>query len=407
MSGVPKDYTNPIVNSIMQKHPNPKVAIPAAIILIAGLTLCAVLLTITQVPSILVSSPYKIFSKGPAVYYTVTTYPPEQPGLNSYELFRRTSEGNQIAIAALEDESRDFFPSFLVLPDESAVLVSFPDRIYNLNPHTGVMNLVYTSHHRVYNLVLSPDGSQVFIWDGGSDNYLFNNKYIALTYTPKTGKITTLGEGTYDAGIGFSPSNWVNDSLISFAQSGKDDFSTYYQYNPKTNALTNTGITLHSHSLANPTDSILAVEGPVADTASAVCTDPYSVAPSSYTVENASGITLGSFTIPQKQVLPLYFSPDSTQILLKVYDIASEYSKCNTPTNVEYYETNIAGTAMTKVANFNDKLAAWNIPIPTNLDTVYNSSSDQDTYQVIHGDQPFFSLNLGSTQSMAVIGFTK
>ena len=391
------------IPKIMKKHPGWKPVLLPSIILLLIVVIASIFFVRATHHAATVT--YRQLSGSPAVYYVIHAFPQDTTSHATYTIYRRTASGEQIQIAVVNDESQGNQPSFLLLPDESALIVSYPDHVFSLDPHTGLEKLIYTAQYKIVGTLLSPDQSSLFFWDG-DDSAVFGQPYVAVSYSLKDSTLTTFGKGTFDPGTGYSLAKWVRNDLVTIGQSTRDFSGETWQYNPITNTLTDTGIFEHPFYFSNDDDSRQAVPGTPSSAATTLCTDPYAIAPSTYTVQNSKSATLGSFSIPNKQVEVEYFSPDSTQALLRVYDLPATADDCGNKNNVSFYLTSFDGTTPHKIDSYNAQFTTWKIPLPVTVDSSYNNDAGKTTFTILLGQTSFYvSEPLDNTrQELMVIG---
>ncbi len=383
----------------MQPHPNSKVAIPVAIVLVALFVAGAVWIARAEKYVPTPTLPPVQFPSGPAVYYQISHNNADPQGLNSYDIYRRTVKGQQNHIATVSDETRDKRPTFL-LANDSTLITSFPDKVFSINTHTGEKTLIYTATYEIRDTSLSSDKSKLLFWDGEL-TAVDPERYIATTYTLATQVSSLIGRGTFEEGTGFGGGVWNREGTsVSFSQSTTDYRTEFWEFNLKTNRLTDTTIYQYPYSLVNDDGTLQAVAGSlINDAVTALCPGPYMVAPSDYSFQNKSRVVLSTFSIPGKQVIAEQFSPDSKKLLVGVLDMPSKEADCNNTTPTSYYVIDTDGTKLHQV-DYEQQLTTWKFPIPATI--VYDSVA-QD-YSILFGSKKLYTTKMTNNEGIFTIG---
>lgn len=354
----------------------------------------------------LISRPITL-SPGPAIYYSITTYPADPTkDVNHYEIHRRALSGQDVVLLTISNENRDNGPQFYISPDDKAIFISYSDIIYRFDPATQKKTVIYKPQYQVASkLVFSPDNKKLFIWDGESKSIDNGNQYIALTYDISTGKINTLGKGTYTLGLGFGPEQWAVNDTVLMSQYGKDYVTVNWIYNTSNNKLAE-GLTTGPYYQITQQLHV-AVPDQQPNGATEEC-GPFEVAPSTYKLQDLTGSGIGHFGVDNKQVKIVSFSPNDNQVLLEALDYPKSLTECDKTLTSTYYLSDTNGNNVTQVNDYLGVFNRWNLPSRTDVKISPDPSDSTSTdYAIVEGNTVITTVVLKSPKELAILGTTR
>lgn len=340
----------------------------------------------------------------PAVYYEKISRS-QTPGLNRHQVYRCSLATGQSAeiVSVIDDKAGE--PLFILLPDESALIIDTPDRIDYFAITGRKRTKIYGSPAPARALLLSPDATQLLILDQVTGYEAKANSYKAVVYSFKTGKTTLAGKGSFTRGEGLGPDIWTDTGTVVFRQAVTDFSSDIWLYDVKTNRMTN----LKKQS--DPGEIIsrrltIARRGAYAAPETITICGPFGIYPQAYqTVDLKTGKSIGEFGIKNKQVRVVDFSPDGSHVLLGAADFPRSEEECGREYPETFYTSKIDGSNLQPVENLGSLFSSWKKAAPVSVKRrIDGSTANTD---IIYGDKTVTTVQTPRNEYIRVIGASR
>jgi hypothetical protein len=243
------------------------------------------------------------------------------------------------------------YPAHFVLsPDKQSLFIDMGSRITSIDLTTWEMKDVYRATEEIGTFVISPDGTQLFIWD---QKYVDKGRYSVHILTLATGEDDVVKTGTLDEF--YLPLTWRDDGIVLMERpAGEAAFSYYFDL--ATNELKETP-GMNTIADSSRSGKVITV---YKDSIPDVCNDFSESAWNAYDIiDPVSGDVFGSIRDPNAGVTVLAFSPDDSQVLYRTDTPWKDKADCERKPVQAYYVSSIKTGRVMRIDDADAKRKEW------------------------------------------------
>ena len=243
--------------------------------------------------------------------------------------------------------------SFALNPDKKFLLINLEKKLQILDLESKEIRGLFVPKRKIRDIVYSPDGKQIFIWDQEMYDSLF---YLHL-FTINTGKDEIIKEGSSGASY-YYPIKWRDDGKI-ILEKAIGEFSELYYLDLLTKQIIKTDHTSSPFTVFRRTGRAMNAEK---SWISDICNRFSGDAPNSYEIiEPVSNKIFETIGIKDEAVDVLAFSPDNKEILVSTYKPWTKEEDCQKEPIRNHYKDEISSGRLIKIDNPLEVLAKWKI----------------------------------------------
>ncbi len=271
------------------------------------------------------------------------------------KIFRKVGSAKPELLATV-GKAGEFPSSFVLSPDKKTLLINLESKLQALDLSSKALTTVFTPKKQVFDLVYSPDGTRIFIWDqiyAPSNN---DYAYYVHDFNLSTKKDTILAQGT-EQQI-YYPVEWRKDDVVVLGIP-KGEFSGIASFNVATKKLYTTPGNF-SQGVVSQTGMRMATYEKSIDDA---CNSFSGSANSTHKIiDPVSGKEYANIGASDKRVSVIAFSPDDEMVAYSEQASRTSQNDCDQEQSSTYYQASAESTGTPTVVNDIDALLnSWGL----------------------------------------------
>lgn len=287
--------------------------------------------------------------------------------------------------------------SFLLTPDNKALIVNLESKLQMLDLETKVLKDIFKPKKQVQSFIFSRDGKRLFIWDqvyASSNDY----EYFIHSLDLSTGAVKLMKHSN-TGGNFFFFSGEREDGILAVDQA-MGEASVPWYFNPKTAELKQTpGTSASLYGMSSSTGKYVAS---VTSSVQNICNDFSGEDASTFNlIDRVTGKVVDAIGVKDNATQIVAFSPDDTKVMYKSHAPFIETPgqtqedrrlECNVPKPATWYVKTIGGSAATSLtkADAAAMRASW-YPKTAYFDAQYVAISDNEVaYVLTYKEKEFF-----------------
>jgi DNA-binding beta-propeller fold protein YncE len=279
--------------------------------------------------------------------------------------------------------------SYALSPDKKFLLINLEKKLQILDLESKELKDLFVPKQEITDILYSPDGKQIFIWDQGLENESF---YVHI-FTISTGKDEIIKEGVIENfyySLNHYPLKWREDGKILIGSPGEFNVIIAGYVDLTTSQIVETpeNYAIYPWTVFSKTGKLMNVhEGWISN----ICETFNGEVPNKYNiVDTVSGRVFGTIEMRDQAVEIIAFSPDDKEILISTYKPWTKEEDCQKEPIRNYYKAEISSGRLTKIDNPLEVLAKWNVDC---VDAKVNKEPPNRNFILYVGGKPIIESN--------------